>query len=250
MPSLRPSADGVARWLATVALVAVCVLVASTVGPWEPRSRGTSDVMGPGLLPSFPAETPAPRPPLGEPATREPVDLSGVGRVAVVVVTVVLLALLARWLLDRWRSLRPPEPASAPTDPGVAVLAAPDDTVPDARVLEEGARAAQRSLQDAPGPAEGVIAAWVALEQAAGRSGVTRLPSATPTEFTVQVLGRTAADGAAARTLLTLYLRARFDDAPLSPDDAATAAQAAGDLVRSLAGSARTDAPARWGDPR
>ncbi|WNB85814.1 DUF4129 domain-containing protein [Cellulomonas sp. ATA003] len=136
-------------------------------------------------------------------------------------------------------------PGPALTDPGVAVAAA-DEAAPDARVLEEGARAAEQHLERSVAPAEGVIAAWVALEEAAARSGMTRLPSATATEFTLGVLRRTAADDDAARTLLALYLRARFDDVPLGDDDAVSAADAARTLVRTLTATPPPAPPQRW----
>jgi hypothetical protein len=76
----------------------------------------------------------------------------------------------------------------------------------------------------------------VALEQAAERCGVERDPASTATEFTVDVLGRTPADGAATRDLLALYLRARFGGAPLTAADVTAAHEALATLQAGLTG--------------
>jgi len=91
--------------------------------------------------------------------------------------------------------------------------------------LAEGVEHARLALAEHVPPGDAVVAAWVALEHAAQRTGVVRDPAQTPTEFTVAVLDETRADPAATRSLLDLYLRARFSEHPLTAADV-TAARA------------------------
>lgn len=222
-----------ARRAAVVVLAVLCVVVAGTVGPWQPGRRAASSVSIP--LPTVAAEIAAPR---ERPAQRlelgpaDP-DLAWIGRAVWLTVITVVLVLLVRWALRRRLPVRtpPPQPLPSGGEPALTTVA---DAAPDGRALREGAEAAAEHLRGPTSPGDGVIAAWLALEDAAGRSGVRRRPSATPTEFALQVLDRTAADPAAARTLLSLYLRARFDDRPLGVDDLRTAAGAADRLLVTL----------------
>jgi hypothetical protein len=107
---------------------------------------------------------------------------------------------------------------------------------PDLPTLIEGVQDADAVVAGDGVPADAVVAAWVALERAAARSGVPREPADTPTEFTVDVLDRTAADREATRTLLGLYLAARFGDDPLTARDVAAARAALAALRRTLRG--------------
>ena len=66
-------------------------------------------------------------------------------------------------------------------------------------------------------PGDAVIAAWVALEASAERSGLVRDRAQTATEFTVEVLDATRADPGATRALLDLYLAARYSEHVLTP---------------------------------
>jgi Domain of unknown function (DUF4129) len=223
-----------------VVLASLCVVVAAQAGPWRPTQRGVE------LPPELTAATPAPDvvPDTGPEQAPDlavleepPPDLTWVRRAVVVALAAVLLVLLVRWALRRQLPARPP-----PSDPlpARAPVAGPGaDREPDLRVLTEGARDAVRHLTAAASPADAVIAAWVALEDAAARSGVTRERSSTATEFALDVLDRTAADPAAARILLALYLRARFDDQPLLGEDVDAAARAAGALLDTVGGTRR-----------
>ena len=60
--------------------------------------------------------------------------------------------------------------------------------------LREGVRRAAQVLEDEVPPGDAVIAAWVALEASAERSGLVRDRAQTATEFTVEVLDATRAD--------------------------------------------------------
>ncbi len=72
-------------------------------------------------------------------------------------------------------------------------------------------------------PRDAIERAWLGLQEAAEESGVQRRAAETPAEFTQRVLARVHADDEAARTLLTLYLRVRFGDTPVTVGDIAVA---------------------------
>lgn len=105
--------------------------------------------------------------------------------------------------------------------------------------LQEGVRDADRALRRELPPGDAVIAAWLALEQAAVRGGVPRDPAQTATEFTLALLDRTPAEPGAARTLLRLYHRARFSDHEVTAGDVAAARDALDVLAAALPGVAR-----------
>jgi hypothetical protein len=244
MPSRRaPALDrGTPLRFWVVLLAALCVAVASLAGPWEPGQREEQPSEPPRLVepsrPAAPADPDAVAPP---PAAVEPGrDLGWVRRALTIAVVAALLFMLVRWALRLRLPVRPPAPE--PAGPSTHVAAPRTD--PDPEVLHRGARAAEERLRAAVAPDDAVIAAWVALEEAAALSGVVRERSATATEFTLQVLDRTPADPAAARTLLALYLRARFDDRPLGAGDVGTAATAARELVATLQGRVHRAGPA------
>ena len=120
---------------------------------------------------------------------------------------------LAFWI---WRALpRAPHKAQRSTELGAHALGQPVE--PSAPAVRQGVASAQHLLDTIADPTDAVLAAWVALEDAAGRSGVARRPADTPTEFTAHVLSATAADEAAVRTLLGLYHRARFAASGVGP---------------------------------
>src|SRR5680860_1161507 len=99
--------------------------------------------------------------------------------------------------------------------------------------LRRGVAEARRFLAEIAGPSDAVIAAWLALEDAASASGVRRAPSQTPTEFTLAVLDRTNADPDATAELLALYHRARFSGHPIEAADVARASRCFGRLAAS-----------------
>lgn len=76
---------------------------------------------------------------------------------------------------------------------------------------------------------DGVIACWVALEDAAASAGVPREPSETPAEFTVRVLGVGGISEPELLRLAQLYREARYSTHG-SSEEARTEARAA--LVR------------------
>jgi hypothetical protein len=120
------------------------------------------------------------------------------------------------------------------TTPALAPRSGPEQVrEPWVRPLREGLDQADALIRGGQLPTDAVIAAWVALEEAAAHAGVVRDPTATPTEFTLTVLDRTPVDPRATRALLRLYHRARFSDQQLTGTDVA--------LARTTLTTLRTD---------
>lgn len=217
-------------------LVAVGVAATALAGPWNPPFGAQGEPPEQTApAPVLPTETAPPdleREVLAE-LDVEPWDLSWIGMVLVAL----LLLAVAYVALRVVRRLRATHRGTAPPDPSdvaaAGVVGGPL-ALPDLPALREGVDGAVAHLRVEQAPADAVIAAWVSVEEAAGRSGVVRDPAATPSEFTVTVLDRTAADRDATRTLLRLYLQARFGVEPLGSDDVRTAAGAAEALAVSL----------------
>jgi len=235
-PEVAPGAAARRTALAVGAAV-VAVVAAALAGPWDPPVRGES------LLPwTPPSPVPVSIPPQIPPELQlrealdgevQPWDLTWLGLVLAAVLLLWIVLLVGRWL-RRHPVLPPPE---APDDAGVDsgdVLSGPGVVQPDLPALREAVAGADLLVRRHVRPSDAVIAAWVHLEQAAARSGVPRDPAQTPTEFTVAVLDRTPVDPAATRTLLDLYLRARFGGERMAHDDVAAAVAALGRLAEGL----------------
>ncbi|TDE97494.1 DUF4129 domain-containing protein [Occultella glacieicola] len=219
----------------TAVVAAIClfaVLAATAVGPWEITERWQVGDLGTGEAPTVPASeqpTPDETPTLPEFLEDLPVpDLSWLGLVAGLVVAVIIIALLMRYLAYLRRPLE-----DEPDAQGRLVGGDVADVDPDLPVLEQGVSAALAHLDQIREPRDAIVAAWLALEDAAAGSGVVRQPAQTPTEFTAGVLDRTEADPRATATLLGLYHRARFSSATVTAEDVATAATCLADLARS-----------------
>ncbi len=158
------------------------------------------------------------------------IDLSWLLLALIVLAIVIVLALIVRRL--RRAALAAPPPLTALTDlPPSAPVPAPDRAPEPARVLR-GLDLASAELAAHRDPRTAVERAWVGLEQGAAESGVRRLAAETPSEFTARVVARVAPDEGAARSLLGVYLRARFSAEPITADDIATAT-AAVDALRA-----------------
>lgn len=65
-------------------------------------------------------------------------------------------------------------------------------------------------------PRNAIVAAWVQLEEFAGRQGLPRQESDTPAEFVARTLAAYALDEAAGQRLAELYREARFSQHPLT----------------------------------
>jgi Domain of unknown function (DUF4129) len=165
-------------------------------------------------------------------ATPPPLDTSDAPNLLIPLLWALLVLgvlALAFWI---WRVLpRAAQKAQRSAELGAHVLGQPVE--PAAPAVREGVASAQHLLDTVADPTDAVLAAWVALEGAAERSGVARRPADTPTEFTARVLSATAADEAAVHTLLRLYHRARFAASGVGPSAVAEARACLDVLARS-----------------
>ena len=213
------------------------VLGAAVGGSWQLEERSFDF-----LAPATPAEMPPPPPPPPA-ADAEPAPASaslpwGWLRVVVIALTVALAG-LALWWLWTWLAPRRALRREPLHDLRAAPPAAAEPAVP---VLQRGVAEAQRHLAVVSGPSDAVVAAWLALEDAATASGVRRSPWQTPTEFTVAVLDNTNADPDATAELLALYHRARFSSHPIEAADVDRAAACFGRLAASWQALTSTEA--------
>ena len=225
---VRSEFRAIAGLVATVVVLVVAVLGAAGGGDWELEERDF--VAGPGGAADErveEAELPEPVP-LPPPRTGDGPDLSWLGALGPILL-LLLLAVAVWWAWQRWRS------RSAPIRQPAGALGATEPMVeePQLPVLQRGVTEARRYLAEIPHPTDAVIAAWLALEEAAATSGVTRGRAQTPTEFTVAVLERTDADPDATTELLTLYHRARFSGQAIGVDEVRRAGRCLGRLAAS-----------------
>ena len=210
-------------------LLVLGLLVAAIRPPWQvdPIAIDMPEVTP--EMPSMPVQPP----PQGQPSPTVPaqqpvgdgLDLSWVRWVfvglGVTAVMIVIALLVARWLAVR--KMQESQP-----DEDLEVVG---DIKPHLPTLQQGAAKAEERLLAIGNPTDAIVAAWLALEEAADTSGVHRQPSQTPTEFTSDVLASTGIDPDPVRRLLALYLRARFGATPSSAADLEAARQ----CVRELA---------------
>lgn len=215
--------------LASVVVVLALVVAAAAVGgDWqlEERNWGT-----PGQPEPVEVELPDLAPPedLTVPEDSEPRDW---GWLEVVIrVLLAIGALLALWWA--WQLLRDRLADGARSDVRAGGDGVASDNEPELPVLRRGVAEAQRHLDQIGHAGDAVIAAWLALEDAAGDAGVQRGSAQTPTEFTLAVLARTSADPDATNELLGLYHRARFSDQPVGDVEVAAAKACLGRLAAS-----------------
>ncbi|MCB7137506.1 DUF4129 domain-containing protein [Cellulosimicrobium marinum] len=231
----RTTHPGPRRFLTTTALATLTLLAAATAPPltWTPTAWLRRLAQDPSNPYEPPPVTPAPTP------TEPPPDLTdqsgfGLGDYLLALAAVALLVLLlalARHLATRIRRGRPThDPAHA--TPGDTLTTTDDDTLLPR--LRDAVHHAHHTLDPALPPRDAVVAAWVALEDAAALAGTQRDHAQTPTEFTVAVLDRTPADPAAVRALRDLYHRARFRDGDVGAHDVHRAREALARLATTL----------------
>ena len=223
------------RSAGVVVLLGVAVVASALAGPWDPRTRTEieSGFTQEPFAPAQPVPTAEPLIEALEGMDIEPWDLTWLWLGLAGLVACAVLYFAVRWL----RYLRLPHFDGPPDAAGILAggLVLRDDVVPDLPTLREGLEDADEHLRSSQRPADAIVAAWVALEDAAERSGIVRDPASTPTEFTVEVLDRAPVDPAATRTLLGLYLRARFSEEQMGPGDVVVATAAVRSLADALA---------------
>jgi len=240
---VRPTQDARRTAIAVAGLVVFVVLGAALAGPWHVSTRD-------GRIPRI-DYTPPPLP--SNDATSAPLGEGGPNHLSIpgwvfVVVLVVVLAVVAWFvvpMVKRWLTGRGPKERDDVVDAGTP---AGFEAYPATPALQEGVAQATRLLEDPDvAPGDAVIAAWVALEDAAARSGVVRDRAQTASEFTVEVLGATLADPAATRWLLGRYLDARYSEHVLTADDVQGARDALAALAEGVAHLRHATAPADEG---
>ena len=210
----RPSAV-----LLVGAFVVVAVVGSALAGPFRLVQRNAE---GPIVVPTIvpPVSTRKPLP-LEQLLDGEQVPLQTqrwvylVVLFVVAVILAVVLGLLVRWVRRMIDRRVPPDTDAAAPD--VELTGDVQDGATPA--LREGVKRAAQVLDEEVPPGDAVIAAWVALEASAQRSGLVRDRAETATEFTVEVLDATRADPGATRVLLDLYLAARYSEHVLTPRD-------------------------------
>ena len=215
-----------------VGAVAVLAVLASGVGgPWTTTKRfgDLTDLQG-----AERSALPSPSSPLQPPAPAAAADPPALLVVAFWAVFVVVGMALVVFLVRQLRDWTPPDrKPGRDLRPGPVAVVTVEPAMP---ALRHGAAAALAALDDRRGePRDAVIAAWLALQEAAAEAGVERTPADTPTEFTAKVLTAALADAAPVRVLMRLYHRARFSSAPLTPVDLDEARRALSRIVESWA---------------
>jgi hypothetical protein len=222
----------ITRLTITLLLVTVVVLGAATATPWRfsPPHLPTPELSMPRQQPPpSPDVSASPQPrPLSEPTDDRWVTL--ITAVLLGLLTAALLTFAARKLLTILRGQIDTTPDNLTSGTGTATT---EDTV-DLPELQDAVTRALAHLDGHARPRDAVVAAWVALEEAAARAGAHRDPAQTPTEFTGTVLANTPAPPAAVARLRTLYQRARFTDRPIDRTAVAQARTALADIARSL----------------
>lgn len=218
--------------LVPLVVAGAAVVVLSTAVGGRPRTTSPFGGGAPRAAQSGPPEidaVPTARPTAGaiDPGVSDTVQT--VLLVLTLLVALAVAALLIRLLVAAIRDRRR-RPARQRLR-GIDAESAPDAA--DAPAVLRGIAAALIAFDEDREPGDAVVRAWLGLQKAAEDAGFARSPAETPTEFTGRVLSRTGADRAALRTLLRLYLRARFGDGAIT----AAEAVAARDALRVLEAS-------------
>ena len=219
---------GLATGAAGTLLLAAWVSAASPVGVFVPQVFSGTEAKAPGK--DFGANPTPSATNQGlkgaDVRTSDPLLVSLVGlamKLVLAVVVIVVLVAIGRALRDRWAAR-----AADTADQD------PVDVLPE--VLLEGAREGEQLLARGT-PANAVIAAWVALEDAVRSAGVRDDDSRTSAELVTTVLRSYRVDRAPLDTLAALYREARFSSHPVAEDHRATAREA---LVQVQADLRRT----------
>lgn len=212
--------------MAAVLALAVAVVTASAAGTrWQMTDR--FGIFGNAAPPS---QTIISQPPGPVSSAQHPAPLSSILAWVLPVAAVAVLFLV--WWVLRGAIRRRRAPRYGRGSPATPTPVVPIDPAP---ALRRGFQTAEQLLDTVTDPDDAVLRAWVALEDAAEQTGLPRLPSATPTEFTVEVIVATEADIDAVHELLGLYHRARFSRGGLGAADLESARNCLRALGRSWA---------------
>ncbi|GHH77542.1 DUF4129 domain-containing protein [Promicromonospora soli] len=220
------------RLAITCVLVTIVVLGAATATPWtiSPPELPEPEFVVPLASPPPVSSSPTPPPEEQQPAQFDTRWAVLVAATLLALLVASLITIAVRRLLEvrRERISTTPDNLAA----GTAASTTSDDV--DLPELQDAVTRALAHLDGHARPRDAVVAAWVALEEAAARAGTRRDPAQTPTEFAGTVLDATPAPPAAVARLRTLYQRARFTDRPIDADAVAQARTALADIARSL----------------
>lgn len=162
--------------------------------------------------------------------------------IIVAIAALATAAWLVRLLWGRWPTLpwRTRAQRQRVADPAGARVAEPTpEPEIDVPAVQSGLERALQALSEDRAPGDAVVRAWLGLEETAAGSGIVRGGAETPTEFTARVMSRAVADERPVRTLLDLYLRARFGDHPVGAPEVRAVRAALEQLAQTWSPSAR-----------
>lgn len=212
--------------LATAGLFAIVMIAAALQG--VPQIRPPRLDVQP---PPPPSETAAPAPTntgMPEIPRDEPVAVI----IAIILMTLlaagaaallfVIVRSLVRMLREMWSSRRLRMRDAGPIAADGGAGGAPDGD-PEPRVIRRGIADAIRSLDGRKTPSDSIVAAWMALEETAADSGLSRGSSETAGEFALRIIARRGQVAEAAGDLLLLYERVRFGGLVAGEEDRAAA---------------------------
>ena len=207
-------------------------LVTEPQGTWGPPRASVGEPTG--LLtmepdaPSTPAED--------EPATRSTEWLVDLLTALFLMSVLTAVLMLLRWL-SRQRLEEKERRTTAEEDELVALLEATSDEV-RWQALSEG------------DPRNGVVACWVALEEAVGRAGLRQNRSETAAELTSRVLTRWDVDPRAITDLSDAYREARFSRHPVTEEQREAAVDALERIHADLRRRVQAEEEARAAEER
>jgi hypothetical protein len=207
-------------------------LVTEPQGTWGPPRASVGEPTG----------LPTPEPDAtAEPAGDEPAARSVEWLVDLVTALFLVSVLTAVLLLLRWLSRQRLEEKDRRTtveeDELVALLEATGDEV-RWQALSEG------------DPRNGVVACWVALEEAVGRAGLRQSRSETAAELTARVLARYEVDATAITDLSDAYREARFSRHPVTEEQRDAAVDALERIHADLRRRVQAEEEARAAEER
>lgn len=217
--------------LSSVAITALFAIVMFAAAAQGRPQFGAWPLDGPVQEPREEAASPLPMdtsPPIEPPADSPLATIVGTvlaTLIIAVVLTVAFLGLrqLIRFLRRLWRD-RPLARQNAALTDTLPARGAMTDADPDAAAIRRGIDGALRTIDARPAPGDGIVAAWVGLEESASDAGTPRASNETPSEFTARIIGGRAGVASDVRTLLALYEAVRFGGHDADEQDRQTAA--------------------------